>query len=117
MTFSELYHIKELHCDDGLWRAVVELAAKHPIYEGHFPGNPVLPGVCTLEIVKECVERAGGCSVRYDNIADCKFTAMIIPGKEVLSVEFTLGEDRTVRATVSVGGTAAMKLKATYAKL
>ena len=29
----------------------VRLDAAHPVYAGHFPGNPVLPGVCTLQIV------------------------------------------------------------------
>lgn len=33
----------------------VRLDAAHPIYAGHFPGNPVLPGVCTLQIVRECL--------------------------------------------------------------
>ena len=31
----------------------VRLDAAHPVYAGHFPGNPVLPGVCTLQ--KMCI--------------------------------------------------------------
>lgn len=43
----------------------VRLDAAHPVYAGHFPGNPVLPGVCTLQIVRECLERGTGRRHRF----------------------------------------------------
>ena len=33
----------------------VELLPNHAIYGGHFPGQPVVPGVCTLTIIRECI--------------------------------------------------------------
>jgi 3-hydroxyacyl-[acyl-carrier-protein] dehydratase len=31
----------------------VILNPKHSIYEGHFPGNPIVPGVCMIQMTKE----------------------------------------------------------------
>ena len=34
--------------------------AGHAIYGAHFPGNPVTPGVCIIQTVKELAERSIG---------------------------------------------------------
>lgn len=57
----------------------LELNAKHPVYSGHFPGNPVLPGVCTLQIIKECTEAFWEGSFQYTQIGSCKFLSAINP--------------------------------------
>jgi 3-hydroxyacyl-[acyl-carrier-protein] dehydratase len=31
----------------------IELNTGHAIFRGHFPGNPILPGACTVQIIKE----------------------------------------------------------------
>ena len=31
----------------------IQLNPSHDIFKGHFPGNPVLPGVCIVQILKE----------------------------------------------------------------
>mgnify|MGYP003623521998 CR=1 FL=1 len=31
----------------------ITLDASHPVYAAHFPGNPVTPGVCIVQIVEE----------------------------------------------------------------
>ncbi|MFQ7386709.1 MAG: hypothetical protein ACLRM8_02525 [Alistipes sp.] len=36
---------------EGHYAFRVRLDASHPVYRGHFPGHPVLPGVCTLQLV------------------------------------------------------------------
>ena len=38
---------------EGHYAFRVRLDASHPVYRGHFPGHPVLPGVCTLQLVRE----------------------------------------------------------------
>ncbi|MEP6673976.1 MAG: 3-hydroxyacyl-ACP dehydratase [Ferruginibacter sp.] len=35
---------------------ILQLNEKHSIYEGHFPGQPVVPGACFLQILKELIE-------------------------------------------------------------
>jgi 3-hydroxyacyl-[acyl-carrier-protein] dehydratase len=52
---NDLYTIKEVKEDIANRRITIQAALNpsHQIFTGHFPGNPVLPGVCTVQIVKE----------------------------------------------------------------
>jgi 3-hydroxyacyl-[acyl-carrier-protein] dehydratase len=52
---NDLYFIKAIREEIADQRCVVliELNAGHSIFHGHFPGNPVLPGACTVQIIKE----------------------------------------------------------------
>ena len=50
------YHIlsSEITADAGVFR--VALNADCEVYQGHFPGEPVCPGVCNIQMIKECTE-------------------------------------------------------------
>ena len=47
-NFYKIIHIKER--EDGKQAIEIELNPGHVLYQGHFPGQPVVPGVCTLEL-------------------------------------------------------------------
>jgi len=36
--------------DAGILNSRIALNKDHPVFEGHFPGNPILPGVCTVKM-------------------------------------------------------------------
>lgn len=38
--------------------AKVNILADSEIYKAHFPGNPITPGVCQLQLVKDCIKTA-----------------------------------------------------------
>lgn len=66
----------------------VTLNPAHPIFSGHFPGQPVLPGVCMLEMVKEILEDLLQQKLRISKGPLIKFLQMIIPEKHpVFTVE------------------------------
>ena len=46
MLLGTLFHIINLDVTGADLSARIELDATHPIFEGHFPGRPILPGVC-----------------------------------------------------------------------
>jgi 3-hydroxyacyl-[acyl-carrier-protein] dehydratase len=52
---NDLYSINDVREDiDGNKVTLqIELNPGHDIFKGHFPGNPVLPGACTVQIIKE----------------------------------------------------------------
>ena len=43
--------------EENNYSFVVTILPGHSIYEGHFPEQPVVPGVCTLTIIRECISR------------------------------------------------------------
>lgn len=59
---------------------LLKMRNDHPVYQGHFPGNPITPGVLTLQMVRECLSRIVGCELHYSAIKNCRFVAMVRPG-------------------------------------
>ena len=70
-----------------------EVEADHPAFDGHFPGQPVLPGVALLAEVLEAarVEPAlRPCLGATPRLGVVKFTAFVRPGAS-LAIEFVVG--------------------------
>ncbi len=63
-------------------RATIRIDAAHPSLPGHFPGNPVVPGVVLLDRVCAALERAGAGRLR--RLLAVKFLAPLLPGQEAL---------------------------------
>ena len=53
------------HINETDWVVQVMLNPQHAIYSGHFPQQPVVPGVCMLQIIKECVEKIQQAPLQY----------------------------------------------------
>lgn len=69
----------------------VTLLPSHPVYEGHFPGMPVVPGVCSLQMIKECAARTAGKALRFESISQCKYQALLVPGQHPqVTIELSL---------------------------
>ena len=71
----------------------VRISDTHPIFKGHFPETPVLPGVCILQIFKELSEDAlsHGKSLQYSEIKQCKFqTPVLMKEPRTMRVDLTL---------------------------
>lgn len=90
---------------------VVELRADCPVYEGHFPGNPIAPGACNIEMVRQCASLALGHEVRIAAIRMCKFMMLIRPGEpQYLTIEISW-HDGKMDATIVAEGKPAVQLK------
>src|SRR5882762_10625346 len=57
----------------------IELNPHHELYKGHFPGNPVAPGVCLTQMVKETVEHITHQKLSMVTGDNIKFTAVLNP--------------------------------------
>lgn len=91
---------------DGSVRLEFCFPADDPVFAGHFPGRPLLPGVFQLELVHHAAEWVLRCPLALREVTKAKFRRPIIP-EEILRVELKLIEKPDtiqVRAGFSVTG-------------
>ena len=55
------------------------IAKDHPALAGHFPGNPIVPGVLILDEVMQAAEQWRG-QLRLKSVVSVKFTCPLKPG-------------------------------------
>ncbi|MBK7691597.1 MAG: hypothetical protein IPJ31_10925 [Bacteroidetes bacterium] len=46
------FHINHLSNEENKIIADITINANHAILKGHFPGHPVVPSVCMMEMIK-----------------------------------------------------------------
>ena len=84
-------------------------------FEGHFEGNPIVPGVCLIEAARVIAEEATGQSTKTLKIAQCRFRRPILAGESAdVTIKFadtpTPGV-RNVRADFRVAGAVSAQLR------
>ena len=95
----------------------LDLQADHPIFRAHFPGHPILPGVCALQIVKELAERTWKSPLRLSEAKNIKYLAPISPSEvSTLTIDLS-GEPSQLKATLSQGDTTFAKLSLRFCSL
>lgn len=106
---------------NGNYIAYIRLNKDHEIFKGHFPGNPVTPGVCMMQIVKELTEEFTDTKLFLRTASNVKFMAIINPFETPdLKLQLDIdnnGEDIKVKNTTSFGETIALKMSVSYKKL
>ncbi|MBW7676958.1 3-hydroxyacyl-ACP dehydratase [Chryseobacterium chendengshani] len=107
--------------DNGSFIAHIILNKEHDIFRGHFPGNPVTPGVCMMQIVKELTEKFTGKKLFLKSASNVKFMAIINPFETpelTLQLDITEVEnDVKVKNTTLFGETIALKMSVHYIQL
>lgn len=88
--------------------AVVRLLPDSPIYQGHFPGWPITPGVCLVQIALELMEEMAGQAghdgqVHLVAAKSIKFTSPIIP-TEGTDLRFNMGGEGCERTVEILSG-------------
>lgn len=118
MLLNDLYTINNIQEQDGTVTATIKLNADHAVYKGHFPDNPVTPGVVQLQMVKDLLELHLGKELRMLDMGRCKFLSVLDPRQhENIDVSIGLKEvDGTYKASASgsADGQAFFKFNASY---
>lgn len=78
---DNLYSIDGQFAFDGSFAYDVTLQAAHFIYQAHFPGEPITPGVCVIQIAKELLEEHLQRPLAIKAIKQVKFLAVISPSQ------------------------------------
>lgn len=90
------------------------VSASDPILQGHFPGNPVVPGVLLIESMAQAAVVLGALCGFYDeekhhcyfmNIEKARFIAPAVPGDrlEITVKALRLGRIGKFEGTISMG--------------
>lgn len=109
---NNFYKIHEIRDDEGIFTFKVELLSEHPVYAGHFPGRPVVPGVCTLTIIKECLSKILGHEVTFSVIKECKYITVLFPTDIIdITLDITITELINLKATVMKASNRQIALK------
>lgn len=115
MGLDGLYGIDCISEREDKYLVDVTLFSSHQIYHGHFPGKPVVPGVCTIYVIRECVSAILQKQIRWDYIKEAKFISALLPVHDLkICLEIKLQDGNQVRCSVSEKGNTVMKLSASY---
>lgn len=119
MLKKPLFKILSLNHAVGQINAALQIDQQNEIFAGHFPDQPVVPGACMLQIVKEVLAdtlKSDLVLARADNI---KFLSLVEPSIALLqlSINYQQADDNLkVSASLMAGETACMKLQALFSE-
>ncbi|PXY44980.1 3-hydroxyacyl-ACP dehydratase [Flavobacterium hydrophilum] len=123
MVLKDFYKIlSEEKISDSKYTITILVNEKHEVFKGHFPGNPIMPGVCMIQIIKELTEKITQKTLVIQTLANVKFMALINPEINTelrLELDITTTEDNLVKVknTTYFNDTVALKLSNAYKKL
>lgn len=81
MLINDFFKITDSTNAVGKLSSRIKLNAKHKIFGGHFPGNPVTPGVVQIQIVKEILENHFNKELALKTMSRCKFLRILNPNE------------------------------------
>ena len=113
---DNFYSISHLERGEGSVSCTLHYNAAHDIFNGHFPGNPIVPGVCTMAIVKELLEDAFQLKLLLKESKAVKFLGLINPAMSPALKLLWKEEDGQVSAiaTLQDGVTSLFKMSGLY---
>lgn len=121
MLLKDFYKVLSLEKKEPHYEAIILVNEKHDVFNGHFPGNPIMPGVCMMQIIKELTEQITGNTLTMQSLSNVKFMALINP--EVtpelrLELDITTTDEDLVKVknTAYFNETTALKLSSIYKK-
>ncbi|MBC5837339.1 3-hydroxyacyl-ACP dehydratase [Flavobacterium muglaense] len=123
MLLKDFYTITSLENNEGQkYSVTLMINPKHEVFGGHFPGNPIMPGVCMMQIIKELTEKVTESTLLMESLSNVKFMALINPDLtpelrlEMDVIEMEEGKVK-VKNTTYFGDTVALKLVSVYKKI
>jgi len=76
---NDTFNIDSISHVNGAIEAILSINSGSTIFDGHFPGQPVVPGACMLQVIKDVLENALSGSFQLKKAGNIKFICMIVP--------------------------------------
>jgi len=118
MLRQPLFKISSINRREGQINADLQIDQQNEIFAGHFPDQPVVPGACMLQIVKEVLSDTLNANSGMVRAANIKFLSLVEPSAGTLQLNITYQQgdsDFKINAILSSGDTACMKLQGVFA--
>jgi len=117
---NDFYTLVKQESDEGSVNSTIRFNKEHAIFKGHFPGLPVVPGVCMVQLTRELVEQVTTQSLQLASATSIKFLSVINPeiNPEVnIQITYLLQQhEYVVQATISFESTIFFKFKGAIVK-
>lgn len=62
-------------------RFKISLIPESEVFRAHFPGEPIMPGACILQVALELYNRWKQCEAEISKVTNLKFLSVISPDK------------------------------------
>ena len=83
------------------FKARFDIPVDHPCFSGHFPGQPIFPGVLLLERVMSLAQTSLGQPLNECTVYNVKFLAAVVPG-DALDVQLARKNLNEYKFTVRI---------------
>jgi 3-hydroxyacyl-[acyl-carrier-protein] dehydratase len=123
MLLKDFYTVISLeNPSDSKFIAKIKVNQNHEVFKGHFPGNPIMPGVCMMQIIKELTEKITNSTLFMQSLSNVKFMSLINPyvsSELLLEIDLNITEDGIIKVKNSTffNDTLALKLGSVYRKI
>ena len=117
---DRLYTIEKIEeISGGKWRSEICINKNSEVFEGHFPGQPVLPGVFMLEIIASVLSEITSGSRKLIGGDNIKFLSVLDPAADAeitAAISFTISEEQiyNVKSELSGNGKIFLKFKGKF---
>ena len=90
--FLMIDRVVDMHADKGAV-GIKNVTIAEPVFQGHFPGSPVMPGVLIVEamaqtaavlVVHTLGPKAEGKLVYFMSVDNCRFRRPVYPGDQLM---------------------------------
>ena len=119
MLLGDLFSIRSIQKQENAAKAILAVNSGHPIFEGHFPDQPVLPGACQLQMVKEVLQSILNAEIQIIKASQVKFLSVIDPNKIdvlTLDIKHSINDalELGVTASITNGSVTCFKFSGTF---
>jgi len=99
--------------------AEVRLNSNDEVFKGHFPGQPVLPGACMVQMLKAILEQTMQCKLKLRKAPNIKFLSVVVPDihstiKYTIDIKPSTDDTFSVESQLWAGEVSSMKFSGLY---
>lgn len=96
---KDLFTVDYVRETDGGYDCGIHLDPSHIIYKAHFPGEPITPGVCILQMAVKVLSLVLQTRLTVERFKNVKFLQILVPGV-AQDIEWRLRDIRCGEETV-----------------